>query len=56
MQLKHFNEVAYFQKLAAVLNKNPGLTSDKLAKVLNVNVVLMKEQIKVRFIFEELNG
>lgn len=46
IQLKSFNEASYYEKLAAVLTENPGLTSDRLSSLLKVNVLVMKEQIQ----------
>jgi hypothetical protein len=45
IQLRSFNENAYFQKLADILTEQPGLTADKLATHLKINAVVMKEQI-----------
>ena len=46
IQLRSFNENSYYEKLANVLTENPGMTNDRLASYLKVNVVVMKEQIQ----------
>lgn len=43
IQLKSFNETAYFEKIAKVLEQNPGMTADRLASYLKINAVVMKE-------------
>ena len=43
VQLKHFSEDSYYKKLSEILEKQPGMTADKMANELNVNVVLIKE-------------
>ena len=43
IQLKSFNESSYYETLAKVLVENPGLTTDRLAAQLKVNVLVMKE-------------
>ena len=45
IQLRSFNETAYFEKLAKILEDTPGLTVDKLASKLKINVSVMREQI-----------
>ena len=45
IQLKSFNEVAYFEKLAAKLSENPGMTADRIASLLKINVTVIREQI-----------
>ena len=45
IQLKSFNETAYFEKLEKALSEQPGLTVDRLAKLFKVNPLVMKEQI-----------
>ena len=45
IQLRSFNESQYYEKLAAVLDETPGLTVDKLASKMRINVLIMKEQI-----------
>ena len=46
MQLKSFNEDAYYKKLADKLTETPGMTADKLASSLKINVAVMREQIQ----------
>lgn len=43
IQLKSFNEVAYYEKLASKLAENPGMTADRIASLLKINVTVMKE-------------
>ena len=45
VQLKSFNEKVYYEKLNKILNENPGMTADKLATFLKINVALVKEHI-----------
>ena len=45
IQLKTFNENAYYEKLNLILLENPGMTADKLATYLKINVSLVKEHI-----------
>ena len=45
IQLKSFNETAYFQKLALLLADHPGMTADKLATHLKINLAIIKEHI-----------
>lgn len=47
LYLEHFNEDSYFSKLAQIISETPGLTADRLANNMKVNVVLMKEHLKV---------
>lgn len=46
IQLRSFNEKAYFQRLSDTLTEFPGLTADRLAAHLKINVIVMKEQIQ----------
>jgi hypothetical protein len=43
IQLTSFNETSYFETIAKVLTESPGLTTDRLAAHLKVNVLVMKE-------------
>ncbi len=45
IQLKTFNEIAYYEKLNKILIENPGMTADKLATYLKINLSLVKEHI-----------
>ena len=45
IQLRSFNEGAYFQKLSDILEQEPGMTADKLATHLKMNMGIMKEHI-----------
>jgi ESCRT-II complex subunit VPS36 len=47
LQIEQFNQESYFDKLAKTAKDQPGLTTDKMANLLKVNVVLMKELIKL---------
>eukprot|EP00347_Sterkiella_histriomuscorum_P011328 403372873 len=46
LQSRAFNSEAFYQKLVKILIEQPGLTADKLAQQLNINVILMKEQLR----------
>lgn len=46
IQSRMFNEDSYFKKIADTLSANPGLTAFKLAGVMKVNEVLVKEHIQ----------
>ena len=41
--LEHFQESSYFSKLQVEVSEKPGLTADRIATNLSINVVLMKE-------------
>ncbi|CDW73585.1 vacuolar protein-sorting-associated protein 36 [Stylonychia lemnae] len=43
---QHFNQESYFQKLVKLAQEQPGLTADRMASILRVNVILMKEQLR----------
>jgi len=45
IQLKSFNEEAYYEKLAQKLTETPGMTADRLATSMKINVAVMREQI-----------
>lgn len=46
--IEHFNEDAYYKKIAATLTaEQTGLSAVKLAEKMRVNVILMKEHIEV---------
>ena len=45
IQLKTFNEIAYYEKLNKILIENPGMTADKLATYLKINLSLVKEHV-----------
>lgn len=49
MQLRSFNEGAYFHKIADCIRQNAknghGLTVSRIAELMQVNVVLMKEHV-----------
>lgn len=45
IQSRMFNEDSYFKKIAETLAEKPGLTAFKLASVMKVNEVLVKEHI-----------
>lgn len=49
--MRSFNEGAYFQKIADCIRKNAkngqGLTATRVAELMQVNVVLMKEHVKM---------
>lgn len=47
IQAKHFNQEGYFKKLEEEAKKIPGITADFMAQEMRVNVVLMKELLKV---------
>lgn len=51
IQLKSFNEQAYYQKIAHCIKQNAkqgrGLTATRIAELMSVNVVLMKEHLKM---------
>ena len=47
IQSKMFNEDAYYQRLAqTIMESQGGMSANKLAQKLNVNVILMKEHLK----------
>lgn len=47
IQSKMFNEDAYYQRLAqTIMESKGGMSANKLAQKLNVNVILMKEHLK----------
>lgn len=41
--LEHFNQESYYKEVEKILKEQPGLTADRLATLMRVNVVLMKE-------------
>lgn len=45
VQLRSFNEKAYYERIAAALADSPGMTADKLATHFKINVGIMKEHI-----------
>jgi hypothetical protein len=45
IQLRSFNETAYFKKIADLVEQSPGLTADRIAAAMKINVVVMREQI-----------
>ena len=45
IQLKSFNEAQYYEKLGKLLEEYPGMTADRIASYLKINVVVMREQI-----------
>ncbi len=48
---------SYFREIESRLKQQPGLTADRLANMMKVNSVLMKEQLKVSgFIVLKLIG
>jgi ESCRT-II complex subunit VPS36 len=51
IQLKSFNETAYYRKISDCIKKNAhsgrGLTATRIAELMGVNVVLMKEHLKM---------
>lgn len=47
IQSKHFNEAAYYERLANTIQESQGgMSANKLAEKLNVNVILMKEHLQ----------
>jgi len=47
VQSKMFNEAAYYQRLAETIRaSNGGMSANKLAERMNVNVILMKEHLQ----------
>ena len=53
VQSKMFNEAAYYQRLAQTIQaSNGGMSANKLAEKMNVNVILMKEHLQAA----EANG
>jgi ESCRT-II complex subunit VPS36 len=51
IQLKSFNEATYYQKIAECIKQHAkngkGLTATRIAELMGVNVVLMKEHVKM---------
>lgn len=48
--LGHFKEESYFRKLQEQAREKPGITAENIAANLKVNVVLMKELLRVRLL------